>query len=175
MAGSRSRKLDADFNGKAAGPAADIACLTVAQVAEALRASAAVISRWIKSGELKAVNVSAKLGGHRPSWQIPVSDFEAFFRGRFNEARSRRIGNAKGGEPRRFYLNDAALAAIRPLHLSADRIFPWPHTFVHLDLLKTDSAPRTVLLVLGRDGFKMAGHVQQEQQSSVVQRGSLPV
>ncbi len=86
MAGSRSRKLDADFNGKAAGPAADIACLTVAQVAEALQASAAVISRWIKSGELKAVNVSAKLGGHRPSWQIPVSDFEAFFRGRFNEA-----------------------------------------------------------------------------------------
>ena len=51
--------------------------LTVAEVAEVLAVNQAKVIGWIRSGELRAIDVSVKRGA-RPRWRIAPSDLAAF-------------------------------------------------------------------------------------------------
>lgn len=51
--------------------------LTVAEVAETLGVDANKVLRWIKAGELRAIDVSQKRGV-KPRWRIAPADLELF-------------------------------------------------------------------------------------------------
>ena len=53
--------------------------LTVAQVAEELQVDQETVRRWIRSNELKALN----LGGRRPDYRLRRDDLEAFIGRRY--------------------------------------------------------------------------------------------
>ena len=50
-------------------------------VAEGLGVDPSKVRGWVDSGELKAVNVAARLGG-RPRWRIAAADLDAFLESR---------------------------------------------------------------------------------------------
>lgn len=50
---------------------------TVAEVMARCRVGQAKVHGWIRSGELKAVNVASRLGA-RPQWVIPAEALEEF-------------------------------------------------------------------------------------------------
>ena len=63
-------------------PAATICrYLSPPAVAEALGCNQTKILGWIRSGELRGVNVAAKVGG-RPRWRISLEDLEGFLQRR---------------------------------------------------------------------------------------------
>jgi excisionase family DNA binding protein len=51
---------------------------TVAELASRHGVSVKTVLGWIHAGELKALNVSRRLGAKRPSWRIPQAALEAF-------------------------------------------------------------------------------------------------
>jgi excisionase family DNA binding protein len=51
--------------------------VTPPQVAERLGVSADKVLLWIRSGELRAVNVATRLDG-RPRWRVDLADLMAF-------------------------------------------------------------------------------------------------
>jgi excisionase family DNA binding protein len=51
--------------------------LTPPEVADHLRVSSDKVLAWIRSGELRAINVAQKLGG-RPRYRITADDYAAF-------------------------------------------------------------------------------------------------
>jgi excisionase family DNA binding protein len=51
--------------------------LTPPEIAKHLRVSSDKDLAWIRSGELRAVNVATRLGG-RPRYKVQVSELEAF-------------------------------------------------------------------------------------------------
>jgi hypothetical protein len=51
--------------------------LTPPQVGERLGVSAEKVIGWIRAGELRGMNVAARLGG-RPRWRIDLADLLAF-------------------------------------------------------------------------------------------------
>jgi hypothetical protein len=55
--------------------------LTPPQVGRLLGVKASKVGLWIRSGELKAVDVSERRGG-RPRWKIPPESLTAFFAAR---------------------------------------------------------------------------------------------
>jgi excisionase family DNA binding protein len=55
--------------------------LTVAQVAEELQVDQETVRRWIRSNELKALN----LGGRRPDYRLRRDDLAAFIQRRYGE------------------------------------------------------------------------------------------
>lgn len=50
-------------------------------VAETLGINVCKVLSWIKSGELRAVNVAAR-AGRRPRWRIAQTDLDSFLAGR---------------------------------------------------------------------------------------------
>ncbi len=56
--------------------------LTVHEVAELLRVSRDTIERWINTGQLRAVNISANSRTDRASWRIPNGGLEEFLQHR---------------------------------------------------------------------------------------------
>lgn len=52
------------------------------EVAAAMGVTHDVVVRWIKSGQLAALDVSSKPGGRRPHYRIPASALEAFRKSR---------------------------------------------------------------------------------------------
>jgi len=66
--------------------------MTTCDVATRLGVSVDLVRTWIASGELRAVDVSAKRG-RRPTWRVELEALEAFLASRANrmlESRSRR-------------------------------------------------------------------------------------
>ena len=59
--------------------------LTVPKIARRFGVSPNKIGGWIRSGELRAVNVAATVGG-RPRWRISESELAAFESRRSNSA-----------------------------------------------------------------------------------------
>jgi excisionase family DNA binding protein len=59
--------------------------LSPPQVAKQLGIDAAKVIRWIRAGELRAIDVAARRGG-RPRWRISTADLEAFLRFRQSPA-----------------------------------------------------------------------------------------
>jgi excisionase family DNA binding protein len=57
------------------------AFLSPPQIARRLRVKPSKVIRWIRTGELTAVDVSQKRGG-RPRWRIAVEEFERFLQAR---------------------------------------------------------------------------------------------
>jgi excisionase family DNA binding protein len=57
------------------------AYLTPPQVARMLSVKASKVGRWIRTGELPAVDVSERRGG-RPRWKISRESFDAFMAAR---------------------------------------------------------------------------------------------
>ncbi|MCA9185000.1 MAG: helix-turn-helix domain-containing protein [Planctomycetales bacterium] len=55
--------------------------MTPPEVARLLKVKPHKILAWIQSGELRAINVAAKLGG-RPRYRVTVEDLRAFTSGR---------------------------------------------------------------------------------------------
>jgi excisionase family DNA binding protein len=55
--------------------------LTVAEVADELAVPVGKLLLWIKSSELRAVNVAVK-AGRKPRWRISALDLETFLRSR---------------------------------------------------------------------------------------------
>jgi excisionase family DNA binding protein len=51
--------------------------LTPPEVARHLRVNADKVLAWIRSGELRAVNVATGLAG-RPRWRVSLADLKAF-------------------------------------------------------------------------------------------------
>jgi excisionase family DNA binding protein len=60
---------------------------TPPELAALLGVSPDKILGWIRSGELRAVNVAARLGG-KPRWTVSTDDLRAFETRRSNEART---------------------------------------------------------------------------------------
>ena len=58
--------------------------LTVGEVARHLRVSRDTVERWIRNGNLRAVNVGTRssLVSHRRCWRVSVESLEAFLEGR---------------------------------------------------------------------------------------------
>ena len=52
--------------------------LTVAEVATRYGTTPHTVGAWIRSGELRAVNVSRSRTAKRPTWRIPPTAIEAF-------------------------------------------------------------------------------------------------
>ena len=52
--------------------------LTVRDVCDRYGVTAHTVLAWIKTGELKCVNVSRRPGAKRPSWRIPQEALDAF-------------------------------------------------------------------------------------------------
>ena len=52
--------------------------LTVRNVCERYCVTEHTVLGWIRSGELKAINVGRRLGGKKPRWRITQSALEAF-------------------------------------------------------------------------------------------------
>ena len=61
--------------------------LTPAEVAEALQVSVDLVYGWLRSGELRGLNVNAHRGAGRPTWRISLSDLAMF-----EASRSRGVG-----------------------------------------------------------------------------------
>jgi excisionase family DNA binding protein len=72
--------------------------LTPPQVAQRLRVSPDKVLLWIREGELKAVNVVAKLGG-RPRYRVDQRDLEDFERRRAATPAARRPRRKAKPEP----------------------------------------------------------------------------
>jgi excisionase family DNA binding protein len=51
---------------------------TVAELAERLRVNEHAILSWIRSGELRAMNVGRSPGGKKPRWRISTEALEDF-------------------------------------------------------------------------------------------------
>ena len=60
--------------------------LTVARIAAHLAVTPAVVRGWIDSGELHAVETSAKPGSRRRRWLVDPAAFAAFLAARSNRA-----------------------------------------------------------------------------------------
>ncbi len=52
--------------------------LSVAQIAEHYGVTVHTVLGWIRSGELRAVNVGRRPDGKKPRWRIPLAALEAF-------------------------------------------------------------------------------------------------
>jgi excisionase family DNA binding protein len=52
--------------------------LSVRDVCERYGVSEGTVLQWIRSGELRAVNVGRRLGAKKPRWRIPQTALEAF-------------------------------------------------------------------------------------------------
>lgn len=52
--------------------------LSVHDVCERYGVSEHTVLGWIRSGELRAVNVGRRPGGKKPRWRIPQTELEAF-------------------------------------------------------------------------------------------------
>ena len=63
--------------------AASTGSLTIAAVAERLRVDSDTVRHWVKSGRLRAVNVS-RSDGRLPRWRVLLEDLETFIRSRAN-------------------------------------------------------------------------------------------
>ena len=59
--------------------------LTIRQVAGRLNVSRDLIDRWIRNGELPAINVAESATGKNKRWRIHVSDLVEFERTRKNQ------------------------------------------------------------------------------------------
>jgi hypothetical protein len=55
---------------------------------------------WIKSGELRAINVATKIGG-RPTWRIDQVDFQTFLEARRSHPNVRQSPVARRRRPER--------------------------------------------------------------------------
>jgi transposase len=51
---------------------------SVRQVAERYAVSEHVVLAWLKSGQLRGINVARQAGAKRPTWRIRETDLEAF-------------------------------------------------------------------------------------------------
>jgi excisionase family DNA binding protein len=51
---------------------------TVAELAEHLRVNEHAILAWIRSGEIRAMNVGRSPGGKKPRWRVTLSALEDF-------------------------------------------------------------------------------------------------
>lgn len=51
---------------------------TVADIQKRYQVTEATVLGWIRSGELKALNVGRKLGAKKPRWRIPQAALDAF-------------------------------------------------------------------------------------------------
>ena len=58
--------------------------LTIQQVAGWLGVSRDTVERWVNTGQLRAIDVSAKPGRGRPSWRVSADNLEAFLKARAN-------------------------------------------------------------------------------------------
>lgn len=58
--------------------------LTIGEVARHLRVSRDTVERWIRNGNLRAVNVGTRstLVSHRRCWRVSAESLEAFLEGR---------------------------------------------------------------------------------------------
>ena len=52
--------------------------LSVKDVCERYSVSEGTVLTWIRSGDLRALNVGRKLGGKKPRWRITESALQAF-------------------------------------------------------------------------------------------------
>jgi len=52
--------------------------LTVKELAEHFRVGEGTVLRWIRSGELRAVNVGRRPGAKKPRWRITPEALETF-------------------------------------------------------------------------------------------------
>lgn len=53
--------------------------MTVAEIADQLRVSEETVRRWVRAGELPALNI----GGPKAGYRIRAADLEKFFQGRY--------------------------------------------------------------------------------------------
>jgi excisionase family DNA binding protein len=65
-----------------ATPAASATFLTTPQVAKRLGVNADKVLNWIRRGELRAINITNKIGGKRPRYRVAESDLAAFLTSR---------------------------------------------------------------------------------------------
>jgi len=52
--------------------------LTPPEIAERYGISLEKVLNWIRSGDLRALNVATRLGGERPRWKVSIADLLAF-------------------------------------------------------------------------------------------------
>jgi hypothetical protein len=52
--------------------------LTPGEIAKACRVGVNKVLSWIRSGELRALNLAANANGERPRWRVPAEEWEAF-------------------------------------------------------------------------------------------------
>ncbi len=76
--------------------------LTVAQVAERLGTRTHTVTAWIKSGELRAIDISQSAGG-RPTWRIMPEDLDAFIERRTHQAAPKRTRRKKRSNIKEFF------------------------------------------------------------------------
>ncbi len=79
-------------------PATPSGVLTPPEVAKQLRCRASQVLAWIKSGELKASNLSK---GNRPRYRVTPEDLAAFLKSRQPEPR-RKAAKVNRSKPSRF-------------------------------------------------------------------------
>lgn len=70
---------------------------TVADVARRFGVSLHTVGAWIKSGELKAVNVARSRRAKRPSWRIPAESIAEFEAARTTTPKAERSRRRKPG------------------------------------------------------------------------------
>lgn len=72
-----NKRSDRSWNNEDKAWSALRAKLSPPQIARHLSVGVGKVLGWIRRGELRAVNVAARLGG-RPRWRIDLRDLEAF-------------------------------------------------------------------------------------------------
>jgi transposase len=72
-----------------------MATFTIKQLCERYRAGEHTVLGWIRTGELKAINIAKNIGGSRPTWRVTQDAVEAFERLRSSAPEPKRKGNRR--------------------------------------------------------------------------------
>ena len=80
-----------------------ITYLSPPQIAEQWGVKPSKVIAFIDSGELKAVDLSERLGGKRRRWKVSPEAIEAFLQARTNRAPAKAVKRRRAAAPMEFF------------------------------------------------------------------------